>query len=257
MSKKETIRFILLLTVTTAMIAIVILLFCWICYLIPIDFPGTVGEWITSFSALAGGALTLGGVWWTIKDQENKRRKDLSIQYMPLITCDEYKVVTNNVEDDILGAISTSVYSTFKGKISNSNLKEIKIILKLTNHGRGEALVTNLKSGLAIYPSKDDNFINEIHDNPLDHGIIMMSISQSKNINLILSFDKTKPIPKKMIFAIYLTYFSHFDNNKINMNTYLSIKIDKKSFINYNKIKLDLFSTDTQYETKKNPKPWG
>ena len=86
MSKKETVKFILLLTIATVIIAITILLFCWVCYLLPIDFPGTVGEWITAFSALAGGALTLGGVWWTIKNQEDKRREDLSIPFKPIIT---------------------------------------------------------------------------------------------------------------------------------------------------------------------------
>lgn len=200
--------------------------------------------------SILGGFLTLYGVWWTIKNQEEQKRKDLAIQYMPLITCNEYEITTNNIENNILNAISTSVYSTFKEEILDSNLKEIKIILKLTNHGRGEAIVTNVKSGLAIYPAKDDNFINEAHDNPLDYSNTIIPVSQSKNINLILSFDKTKPIPKKMIFSICLTYFSHFDNNRINMNTSISIKIDKKIFINDGKIELDLFSTDNTYDSQ-------
>ena len=198
--------------------------------------------------SILGGFLTLYGVWWTIKDQENTRKKDLAIQYMPLITCDEYKVETTNIVSNVMDAISSSVFSTFKGEILNKNLKEVKIILKLTNHGRGEAIVTDLESALVVCPAEDDNFINEIHDNPLNYNDIIIAVSQSKNVNLILSFDKTKPIPKKMIFSIYLTYFSHFDNNEINLNTSLRIKIDKNTFLHEDKIQVDIFSTNNEYK---------
>lgn len=135
---------------------------------------GSKDAWITFFGAITGGLLTLCGVWWTIKEQESNRKKDLAVQYMPLITCDEYKVETNNIESNILDAISSSVFATFKGEILRCNLKEVKIILKFTNHGRGEAIVTKLNSALTIYPAEDDNFIDECHDNPLnDHEIIL------------------------------------------------------------------------------------
>lgn len=197
--------------------------------------------------SILGGFLTLYGVWWTIKDHETKRREDLSIQYMPLMVCEEFNTTMNNIENNILDAISTSLYSTFKEGIPKNYLKEIKIVLKIGNFGRGEAIVTNIKTALAVYPSEDDNFINESHDNPLNQNNIIIAPSQSKNINLIFSFDTRKPIPKKMIFAINLTYFSHFDNNEITMNSSLSIKIDKNRFIKYGDIKLDLFSTENQY----------
>lgn len=211
---------------------------------------GSKDSWINFFGAITGGLLTLYGVWWTIKNQDKKRKEDLAIQYMPLIVCDNYKVEIDNVENNLLDAILTSVYSTFKGEILESNLKEVKIILKLTNYGRGEAVIKNVKSALAIYPMNDDNFINEAHDNPLNHSNIIIPVSQSKNINLILSFDKTKPIPKKMIFCIYLTYYSYFDNNKINLSSSISIKIDKKRFIDDNKIEIDLFSSDNEYDSQ-------
>lgn len=216
----------------------------------PIGFiPYEVGLTLIGYGgSIIGGFLTLYGVWWTINDQENKRKNDLAIQYMPLITCDQYEVETNDIVDNIMDCISTSVFSTFKGEILNSNIKEVKIILKFTNHGRGEAIVTNLKSLLAIYPAEDDNFIDEYHDNPLEYNNIIIAVSQSKNVNLILSFDKTKPIPKKMIFSIYLTYFSHFDNSEINLHTSLRIKIDKNTFINDNKIQVDIFSSNNEYE---------
>lgn len=43
--------------------------------------------WINFFGAIIGGITTLAGVWLTIKDNDNKRREDLAIQYRPLFVC--------------------------------------------------------------------------------------------------------------------------------------------------------------------------
>lgn len=56
-------KFVIQMVGIVCIIALSILGICsFFYYLVPIDFPGTVGEWITSLSTLAGGALTLGGV---------------------------------------------------------------------------------------------------------------------------------------------------------------------------------------------------
>ena len=85
MLKKEILKLILIIFSIIILLALFILVFSWVCYNLPIDFPGTVGDWISGLSALTGGALTLGGVWWTIRDNENKRREDLAIQYRPIL----------------------------------------------------------------------------------------------------------------------------------------------------------------------------
>ena len=91
----------------------------------PIGFitPDTQETWIGFFGSIIGGG-TLFGVWWTIKKQEeqrnedfkiqeNKRKIDLAIQYMPYINC--------------------SI-----GKIKFSSNK-ITIPVAIKNTGRGEA----------------------------------------------------------------------------------------------------------------------
>lgn len=85
MSRKDKISFFISMLLLTIFIAILILAFCWFCYELPIDFPGTVGEWITALASLAGGALTLGGVWWTIKDTEAKRKEDMYASQKPFL----------------------------------------------------------------------------------------------------------------------------------------------------------------------------
>ena len=40
----------------------------------------------TIISGLTGGSLTVGGVWWTIKKQEEQREEDLANQYRPVLS---------------------------------------------------------------------------------------------------------------------------------------------------------------------------
>lgn len=74
--------------------------------------------------SIFGGFLTLYGVWWTIKDQEKKRREDLAMQYKPILRAippinDNEKVILINSDDTILA---------------------FNMILYIENIGRGEAL---------------------------------------------------------------------------------------------------------------------
>lgn len=47
--------------------------------------PGEESQWIGFFGSIIGGLLTLAGVWWTIMDQDKKRKEDLTVQYKPII----------------------------------------------------------------------------------------------------------------------------------------------------------------------------
>lgn len=120
MNKKDLLKFFCYIFLAICLIALIILGICsFFYYVIPIDFPGTVGEWITALSTLAGGALTLGGVWWTINVQNDQRKEDLAIQYKPYITI--------NILDDIRYSLC-----------SENGKNYLKVIA--SNIGRGEAL---------------------------------------------------------------------------------------------------------------------
>lgn len=90
----KTILKIFSITCATALGILVICSFFY--YLVPIDFPGTVGEWITALSTLAGGSLTLGGVWWTINDNKKQKEKELFFQYRPIIISENLISVIEN-----------------------------------------------------------------------------------------------------------------------------------------------------------------
>ena len=83
--KSDLLKLILIILIIVVFLALFILVFSWICYILPIDFPGTIGDWITSLSSLAGGALTLCGVWWTIIYSNEQKKEELSIQFKPYL----------------------------------------------------------------------------------------------------------------------------------------------------------------------------
>ena len=54
----------------------------------------------TIISGITGGALTLGGVWWTINDQKEQREKDLTIQYKPIINIEHNPLYESPLLDE-------------------------------------------------------------------------------------------------------------------------------------------------------------
>lgn len=204
MSKKENIRFILLLTVTTIVIAILILLFCWICYLIPIDFPGTVGEWITAFSALAGGALTLGGVWWTIKNNEMLQKEDKRMEYKPIFDChivyDEAFIQT--LEDNWC----------------------IAIPIEIANIGRGEAC--DIKVDIKCEDITSEKSIDYVSDIPFQLSLLNMNQKAKQFIYYDLKHFTTENFKQNREF-----YFLHFQLVINYTDLYRDIRHEYKSKI--------------------------
>lgn len=129
--KSDLLKLILIILIIIVFLALFILVFSWVCYILPIDFPGTISDWITSLSALAGGALTLFGVWWTIKDAETKRKEELSIQFKPYLKFNNDPVAFQ--DEDI-----------FIEMIDNDNEIYLPMSIELKNIGRGEAIISSI-----------------------------------------------------------------------------------------------------------------
>lgn len=129
---------ILLLILTFACIKVYIFPQC--------DLPGSIDSWINASASIAGGALAFGGVWWTIKSQNEARIEDLGrrdserlyekkILYKPILSC------------------SIKSYSFENGPYF--------LTLLITNLGRGEAkevsvsFTTNFPDDIAMFsPNK-------------------------------------------------------------------------------------------------------
>lgn len=101
----------------------------------PIGFiPKDIGIAIVGYGgAIIGGFLTLYGVWWTIEDNNKNRKKELELQYYPVIRVDVVKRTSDIYQ------LCSEIYIKYNHKFFETNLYTPESsILKVTNVGRGE-----------------------------------------------------------------------------------------------------------------------
>ena len=219
MNKKDLLKFFCYIFLAICLIALIILGICsFFYYVIPIDFPGTVGEWITALSTLAGGVLTLGGVWWTINVQNDQRKEDLAIQYKPII----------NIEYN----------SLYESRLLDEDNNFFLFPVKIINHGRGEALNISIKYnyGESMKFKIDENFL---------------TINNFFTCEIIFPVRVFEPYPMifddniyiehlKIKHNIFIEYFDIFNNKYIDtFSIYLEISDDYKHIIQYYIEKID------------------
>ena len=113
--------------------------------------------WIGFYGSIIGGVLTLFGVWWTIADQEKKRREELAIQYQPILSANLIELK----EKDKLCSELTLLFN--HDGFSDNDLELAPYMIELTNLGRGEIRNTTIKiyeSYVVHEPFTDDNKLN-------------------------------------------------------------------------------------------------
>lgn len=116
--------------------------------------------WIGYYGSVLGGALTLGGVWWTIKEQDNQRKEDKRIEYKPII----------------------QIKNHYKDAIINNNI--LTVYYEITNIGRGEAKYIDFN--LQPYFFKENN-IDKYPLKLLQYQITnldILNINETKNIRV-------------------------------------------------------------------------
>ena len=219
MNKKDLLKFFCYIFLAICLIALIILGICsFFYYVIPIDFPGTVGEWITALSTLAGGVLTLGGVWWTINVQNDQRKEDLAIQYKPII----------NIEYNLL----------YESRLLDEDNNFFLFPVKIINHGRGEALNISIKYnyGESMKFKIGENFL---------------TINNFFTCEIIFPVRVFEPYPMifddniyiehlKIKHNIFIEYFDILNNKYIDtFSIYLEISDDYKHIIQYYIEKID------------------
>lgn len=103
--------------------------------------PRDIGMAIVGYGgAIIGGFLTLYGVWWTINDNNEKRKKDLELQYCPVLMAD---IIENTEVKYRLCSEITILYN--HGWFDDSNLEYLNSVIKLSNVGRGEISGISIK----------------------------------------------------------------------------------------------------------------
>lgn len=81
---------------------------------------GSKDAWINFFGSITGGLLTLYGVWWTIKDQEERRAKEYTLMNKPIICVDSIKSFRPFIKNN--GYVDLSISIINKGKSEAKNL---------------------------------------------------------------------------------------------------------------------------------------
>ena len=172
----------------------------------------------TIISGITGGALTLGGVWWTINDQKEQREKDLTIQYKPII----------NIEHNPL----------YESPLLDEDNNFFSFPVKIINHGRGEALNISIKYnyGETIKFKIDENFLT------VNNFFTCEIIFPTRVFELypITFSDNTHIERLKIKHSIFIEYFDIFNNKYIDtFSIYLEISNNYETIIQYYIEKID------------------
>lgn len=172
----------------------------------------------TIISGITGGALTLGGVWWTINDQKEQREKDLTIQYKPII----------NIEHNPL----------YESPLLDEDNNFFSFPVKIINHGRGEALNISIKYnyGETIKFKIDENFLT------VNNFFTCEIIFPTRVFELypITFSDNTYVERLKIKHSIFIEYFDIFNNKYMDtFSIYLEISNNYETIIQYYIEKID------------------
>lgn len=181
--------------------------------------------WIGYYGAIIGGALTLGGVWWTIKDTEKQRKDDLATQYKPNIRI-------SNVLSDVPNFCSYNIIKYSVKEQVNDDYKNIiiehhnytKFVIEIENIGRG--ILTDLKL------NNIDIVSNDIEQNFYYKEMFITSIPEGTKFYVVLEIPPLLMLKKQYItlqesqmgLKIILSATDEFHYNEFNI--YLDMLFD-------------------------------
>lgn len=136
----------------------------------------------TIISGITGGALTLGGVWWTIDNNRKVLKEEKRIEFMPIL----------KTELDING-------STFK-----NNKICIKFILK--NVGRGEAWDVDYDHECYILDNKKNKKISYPEIQCIQDNISLILPEESYSIIFYYNYDESLLVKSNYIMYHVFTF---------------------------------------------------
>lgn len=194
-------------------------------------------DWLSFFGTIIGTTLgviaTIEAVKLAIKDESEKREKDLAIQYKPHLI-----LQARDETPDISAIIVVWVRSfEYNGTENYNKMDDDSLILKLKNNGRGEAInirVTDLKIDCCL--GKGNPGKKAIFDD-INSNRIIASIYPNEEYQIAINAPKTIILEKKYYethdkyyFRIILNfeYFDPFKYNKYELNAILEFCINLK-----------------------------
>ena len=206
-----------------------------------IPLVGTQDGWLSLWGALGGGAMTLYGVWWTIKDQDDNRRRadekqyyerkqQLSFEYKPTLTLEGVDI-KDKKEHTLTPDIEAMII------FGNHELMSKSLTITLINSGRGEAVIESVSCDFM----KELNTFNNIKILPPNAPMVKNVIPAKDKIlvKLIPSTWDTTEIGHSAIAFLSIKYADFLHNQHyitdilISIQINSAIKINSMNIINY------------------------
>ncbi|MCQ4953026.1 hypothetical protein [Holdemania filiformis] len=196
-------------------IILIPIVFLWDCPLIDGVFPKDIGIALAEYSgSIVGGFLTLYGVWWTIKDQAEKRREDLAIQYKPTISF----LATDDYEKQSCHYYITKNKELNPEAISIDEFYKSEYVIQLLNEGRGNAYVH-----YEITCDHENVFIKSKMDNNSERYLLRMN----RPFNITLNLEKNLYISANDDITIYffIEYCDEFEIFEYTLEVELHLRV--------------------------------
>ena len=211
MKKNNSCKIVVIMIFSTILILIGILTLAYLAKsFILIDIYGSMDTWINATASVCGGALAFGGVWWTIKSQENIRKEDLKIQYRPVVKSNICDLVDE--ENNLIPQIKCI------GNLSYS----LNLGIKLFNEGRGELLNGHIEN-VENTENVDDFNLNEIKK---QNNYITIGNYEIIPIHFLVKMGNPM---NEIKFCFKYTYFDVFKNKEsiyIHLDIFINLFMD-------------------------------
>ena len=207
---------------------ILILVIIVIPFFIKSIFISTFGDTlITYLGSIFGGIITLLGVYLTIKHESNNRKKDLELQYLPIINASVTENILLNKKSKILRFISGS------NDFNDLDFYDYKKVLKITNVGRGE--ITKVNISVFNYELVQELNSSSYHLGFLDDSNLINLIPINDYFLILLDLPKAKNKTGKLHLSVDLDLsITSLFNNTYNYRLSFIIYLDKDNYEIFN-----------------------
>ena len=214
---------------------ILILVIIIIPFFIKSIFINTFGDvLITYLGSIFGGLITLFGVYFTIKFESNNRKKDLELQYLPIINA--------TVTDNIILSKKSKILRFISGSKDFNDLDfyDYKKIIKIINVGRGE--ITKVDISVYNYELVQELDSSSYHLGFLDDSNFINIVPVNDYFSILIDLPKIKTKSSKLHLSVDLDLsITSLFNNTYHYRLSFIIYLDKDNYdiFNVNLVLLD------------------
>ena len=214
---------------------ILILVIIIIPFFIKSIFINTFGDvLITYLGSIFGGLITLLGVYLTIRYESNNRKKDLELQYLPIINA--------TVTDNIILSKKSKILRFLSGSKDFNDLDfyDYKKIIKIINVGRGE--ITKVDISVYNYELVQELDSSSYHLGFLDDSNFINIVPVNDYFSILIDLPKIKTKSSKLHLSVDLDLsITSLFNNTYHYRLSFIIYLDKDNYdiFNVNLVLLD------------------